>query len=1338
MKTFNVFCFLFLFYTTCLFSYNGEGGREFESIEHFIVHGDVTLIGNTVLCPKNTDGTCKDDGSINNARANLKMISNSSADLNITLSNYDVIWAGLFWMGVAQEASSENTAKANFDYSAAKTLTLTTPDNINHTIPWINGNSKLDTYVKHNGRWFLTYQAYTDITTLVQNGGEGSYKINNLYTTTGATSNPDGNFGAWMIAVVYNDKDPYSTEKLRDISIFNGFKAILDGNGVPPTEFSISGFYTPKSGDVNAKMSIFTAEGDKLFGGESLQIHPHKDPIATNFTKIIYPGGDIDNAFVSGISLPDGYPGTLPRSPFLQYNYAIDLHTMQIGDTAANARSAQRLIGNKETGLDVKIKTVNDSFYASTVIMSTEIYEPKFCYDYAYKQQGIYFTESNDGSKNPEIVGDVLTNEPIEVTMFIKNEVDSDINVTNMELNVTDINITQATYIPNSTKLARIGNLTPTALIDGTDITIGTNSNGDYIKDVTIGTIDSNDYFYLYYSLDPHLSQLDMPLKVRGSYILNIPGIAPIPYQISVGSNLLMCSTSDFAYAPAKGIFNIVHNNYYDYDSGGSNRYYNLPTQVTSRAGNFKVISMDPTNLDTLKGSSTIVAVEMIDASAFHDTNASCMELASSISKRVWVTFENNSTSEPFNQAALNNAIAEGRTQLTSAAEFYKTAKQNTAFRVSYNTTSDGNQSLIELSGSGNNLQIDNYPELIGAQTTCNNGLTTITTACGNNGDTLTPAELTTCMECLYGLNTRLVCSRDNFSIRPEAFMLNIDDQNQSAPTSQSRLTTNYSGVVGATAPVIDLAADYNYNLEVNASNHLNNISSYGYTRSFNLSSPNDTAEYRWEPRSGVTSGACNDESNRSLEIRFVNGEIDTNTSVQQVGEYRLHLLDTTWTAVDSDPTFMTHHASNPYFFSSLDCAQNSSATQVAASASLNGCDISSTHLNPSTNEQYNDLNVTFHPYAFNISNVLTIGPANVVPPATLPYVYMTDINTSAHEKMAVHLDTNITAIGKNSTTALSNFVTGCFEKPLDISIDKSPTKNTALAYNFRFHDFNSSNALLSAQDINGTIAVGNINDDANLTTKSGSFQKALNGRISTRTNLNYNRVKNVAVNPEEITFISYKVHNSDTFSADLISNHTADGNVSLGNQKIVYYYGRTNAPRATITCKTSPCSTNYDPNPANNPDNTRVYVYDEVYCYQTTNGNTCDTNLLPAGTSNSSDMRWWINKNEDQNVTAGTNGIIGSVKESSVTNVMEVNQSMIFKYQYETVLKYSGTVFPYFANMENNATDWLIYDESNAAATSNKFRVDFVKEAGWNGVHDTNTTTNTRGAAKTNRRLMW
>ena len=1366
-----------------------------------VVLGDMNATGDSIL--RVDDGSTpnlisshtayKDvDPAFHNATYSLndaEKMNSSSAVLHLPpyVQGKDIVWAGLFWQGHIYRENGTYT-DAQVDTAAANwnSVTLKDANGAMHTLtaPLNNNNltHKAFHYAMHDNSGFrYQYGAYYDVTSIIKNSYSpvnNTFTVGNIKTTAGqdnggfqyiaqapaySGSFRFGLYGGWALIVVYDvDGTTATTNNVpaKNITIYDGFDLYLTwGNGTVPftTTLNLAGFYTPKSGAVDSKLLLFGGAGDRGIEDDTLQLQDKKN------TGTFLDLSNTPNLAGKQFNHTYTYFGQ-HMTPTSTNKQGMDLDIYDVSDKMDNAQSSTQI----KFGV-VKKNSHCDQIFPEVIAFSTKLYEPVFCYDYAYQQQKVYFTEDNDGTHDPKIVGDVIPGEDVNVTIFIRNLVDSDLQVKNMTVNITDINTTQASYLTDSTYLTKTGELYPTNLTDST-LTVGSN----FIKDIPVGDMASNDYFYLYYGLNPKQNSLDMPIKVTATYDLIVNSTTSIPYVLRVGSNLNMCSSTNFKYTPQKGLFNIVSDTFNAiYPRSGGGYYNNLPTAVTQKADDYTLVAYDAndTSLNTPADANVSVEVELIDASAFHDTFASCQEPTSSISDKITVTFKNSSLTSFTSQDIINSILTANGTGYdgNAAKKFYQTARENAAFRISWNTDkNDSTITTITDSTNPNLYHLENFSDY--ATENCVMPVTTdvetspghfvtqtytqVPQACFNAGtssaSSMNDKELAACMQCIYGKNLHYVCSRDNFSIRPEAFNVQIDDQNQSNPSVQTDITTLAdSGSTGAVAHPLDLAADYKYNIEINATNHYGNDASPGYTKTMNVTAA-DTAQYIWEPRSAITAGACNDENNKSITMRFVDGAVDRNTSVTQVGEYRLNLKDTTWTTVDSNPFFMTHHNGDSYFMSSgtPDCTPSSTVVPTVGTAALNGCNISSSHLNNHYETvsgvlsikylQYNDYNVTFHPYTFSINNIFTIGPSKIAPPATLPYVYMTDINTSVHEQMAVHLDTNITAVGKNSTTALSNFVAGCFEKPLDISIDKSPTKNTALAYNFRFHDFNSSNALQSTQDINGSIAAGNVNDDANLTTKLGTFFKDLNGKSITQTNLNYSRVKNVAVNPEEITFISYKVHNGDTFSADLITNHTADGNVSLGNQKIVHYYGRTNAPKVTITCKTSPCYTNYDPNPANNPDNTRVYVYDEVYCYQTTNGNTCDTNLLPAGTSNSNDIRWWINKNEDQNVPAGTDGIIGTVAESTATNVTEVSQSMIYKYQYETVLKYSGTVFPYSANMKNNATDWLIYDATNPSATANKFQVDFVQEAGWNGVHETNTTTNTRGAAKTNRRVLW
>jgi hypothetical protein len=1403
----KLFFFLLLFLSSLIFA-KGHA-TQYENPFSIVyggvgtnIYGDYVSLASSVQCVKKDDGTCDNNYNGNlydattkqkNSVSVAKIPLNSSTEiLNLPsdVDGADILYAGLYWQG---HIAGTDAANYSTGITGRDKVSFIDADNVIHTLTadkiwyhdfWGDG-------IGSNGGYRSFYQGYRDVTSLLQNsytkGQTNAYTVGDIKSTSGAdhyqyfwTNDAEfdgikmGFWGNWNLIVVYKHPNIALLSprpKPKNITIFQGFDALipLPTNTASQTNKSITldlnGFLTPNIAPINAKLLFYGSGGEKQLNYDSLQIQDKK---TTNYVDLSNAANPADDAFNDSVSkFGNDVNSSISYYPGLDsddFNVSSAMDTKQ---TSTSLKLTAKWVGHS-----------GDQFFPGVIAFSTDIYEPVFCYDYAYQQQKVYFTEDNDGSQNPKITGNVIPEEDVNVTIFIRNLVDSDLQVQNMKVDITDINTTQADYINDSIYLTKTGELSPTFIPDSTLIT-GTN----FIKDIPIGDMSSNDYFYLYYALNPKVTTLNMPIHVKATYDLVVNGNTTVPYTLTVGDNLKMCSSTNFKYTPQKGLFNIVNDTVNTLHTGSPNGYYNnLPTVVTQKADNYKVLAYDAndTNLNTLTDTNVTVHIELIDAAAFHSTFASCKEPTSSISDKITVTF-NNSNNTPFRAQEIVNHILthNGTNSDTEAAKkFYQTARENAAFRISWNTDVNGSEiRTITDSTNPNSYHLENFSDY--ATQDCVSPVTTdvdsggtvvtktyrqVSEACFNAGtssaSSMNDKELAACMQCIYGKNLHYLCSRDNFSIRPEAFLVQLDDQNQTNSSVQQDITTLAdSGSAGATATPLHLAADYKYNIEINATNHYNNDASPGYTKTMNVTNA-DTAQYIWDPRSITAANAqanCNDDLNKSITMRFVNGIVDRNTSVSQVGEYKLSIKDTTWTTVDSNPFYMTHHDGDPYFLPSsyADCTPNSTIVPlISSSSALNGCEIESQHLNTHYTDmlagvlslqyiQYNDYNVTFHPYKFSYAPVLTIGPGRITPPATLPFVYMANIGAGGNENMAVHIDANISAVGKNSATPLSNFVKGCFEKPLNISIDKSPTGNTALVYRYRFHDYNSTGTLLSLYDKNNTIAAGNVNDDANITTASGSFQKDLNGRIITKMNLNYDRVKNVGANPEYLTFIAYKVSNSDTFHADLNSKKTANNSISLNNKKIIHYYGRAHSKRVTIECKTAPCQTNYDPNLANNPDHTRVFIYFEVYCnkLQATNGNICTGTLLPPGTENTDDKRFWINLNHDISVTAGTDGIIGSVKESSASAVTELNQTMITKYKYESVLKYDGSqtpTFPYSANMENNASNWLIYDESNATATTNKFRVDFVQEAGWNGVHETNTTTHTRGAAKTNRRLMW
>jgi hypothetical protein len=1280
------------------------GGRNFTQRTQYSLFGDVEVIGNTVLCILDSNGQCVEpSNSDSNADTNLKKAPQSYSTLTIP-TNAVVEYARIYWQGRKAATTSDESWNETSKTAAGK---IKIRKGSSGVFTELSADIKdFDSALSNN--YVGTYSAGADASSIVDSSDVYYIDTSSFYTSTGETNqlSPDdglGNYGAWVLVVVYSDPNEMEA---KNITIFDGYKTVVSGDEI---DISVSGFLTPKSGEVDSKTYVFAAEGDKYLKGTDDVIKMAGATYNTTLQEL--------GTFDSRVNVP------AIRNPDLDNNNGIDIHVYDTGTTS----NGLNIITNYETGAKFQFTSDQDTYFPSLIIFSTELYSPKFCYDYSYKQQDVYFTEDNNGSLNPRISGNVEPNEPIEVTIFIRNLVDSDISVTDMFVDVFDINTSQAPYIPDSIKLAEIGDVVP---VDIPDSLLDVDTNGDYVNNIEVGTIDTDAYFYLNYSLYPHVEDLNMSINVQARYNILVDG-KYIPYTLQLGPQMSMCSSTNFTYLPTPGIFNVVHNDYYNFDLAGTNRFYNLPTQVTSRVGNFKVLALNPSDNDALLEDHNVIfaEVEMIDAGVFHDTDASCYQQDNSISDSIPIMFDSNVTSVLFNNTIVNS-------------DFYTNARENTAFRISYYVRDSNDSTLPDYTKDGNSgNSADSYTanwSMNWLGDTCvidmdsaldsNGNMSPMTTDdkvanwCQTSGSGMSEEQALACLKCVYGNQKNFVCSRDNFAIRPEAFLMNLGDQDQNNTTLQAPLTADFSGVVGATTNVLELASGYNYAIEVNATNHVNNVASPGYTRSFSdiLLTNDDYAQYIWEPRLALTTAGCNDNGNMTTTMKFINGVVDTNSSTSQVGEYRLSLQDTLWTTVDNNSSYMTHHTGDYFLASTIrDCAFGSSnvfavnatidlSTVTALANSLTGCNINSSHTNLETSVRYNDFNVTSHPYEFNMAGITpSVGLTNT-PLGTNSFIYMADMNQTQDNNMSFHLNGTISAVGFDNSV-LSNFVDNCYAEPVSLTLTKTVAADNTLDYRYRFY-----NTDIVANDQNGSL---NLATDM-ITLNTSDFNGSNNGSVNIRLNLNFDRNTSVR-NPESIKYTTFDSNASSTFNADLIIK-TLNGIRDLNNSSIAHYYGRTHAARQRFVGNQGVAN-----------------IYYEVYCFDTISGNDCNKTLLQDGVNSrrTNDLRWYINT-EHNTTNDGEVGLVTQQDGSALvgTTVPTLNTPAVSVLTYDETLGY-----PYKTTMENNASTWLIYNEDNINATTNEFSVEFEQIGGsWSGEHETNTTTNDTNVTRTNRRSMW
>ncbi|WP_297482154.1 hypothetical protein [Sulfurimonas sp.] len=1265
-----------------------NGDRDFELRHQENITGDVKVIGNTVLCEHNSHGQCEEskDG-LSNDQVDLQKAPISSSTLTIP-DGAVVVYARIYWQGrIKAQYKKDYKQWTNKQKNLAKVIEIK------------KGNSgaykKLTADVADfsSTDYINIYSASADALPAVT--GSGTYYVDpsSFYTNTGETSDADpsdglGNYGAWSLVVVYQDNNSTTT---RNISIFDGYKKVTSSSG--NINVSVSGFLTPKVNPVDSKTYVFAGEGDKYLKntGDVVKMSGIRRPTSPMATL---------GTFDSRIDVP------ATRVPDLINNNGIDIQYYDVGTTSG----ARNIIKTGETGAKFQFTSDQDTYFPSLIVFSTQIYAPRLCYDYTYGQNGYYITAPS--TKPTEIEGSFSPTRPIDVKLYFKNLENSDIELNDLQVHIYNIDTSKVTYKRDSTAVTVPGGLQQDPISDA-----GRDVGNDHNYNIPIGHLGSLQYFYTYYSLNHLGSDINTTIHARLTY----------KYSVKIdgqSTNITGIGTSDIAdmnpcqgssaYTPVPGRFNVVHKSQKN-SSLSSDYYFNLPTQVVKRyTDNYLMQSLDPDDLNTTKGATGVIGLEMVDMSGFHYATATCTDHnATTINNhKIWVIFDNNTTKYiGIKKADLQNNL------------FFNRASKNVAFRLSYNPSAI-NSSRVNLKENSSKLfEITNYDQLAGQECDASFGTSKkIDTYCGSEGkgssnNGMDSSELSQCFSCIFGTEIKNECSRDNFAIRPEAFLLQLKDQNQT--TSSNLLNINGTGANND----INLAAGYSYRLDINATNHQDNNPSKGYNAAFDNNQSNTAMQlqYKWTPRQAINSNACNDTTNKIIEGGFNNGFLDHNSSVSQVGEYKLSAVDKEWTAVDYK--YIQHHQNNKYFNSAAnaDCIQNSANVVSSTHYQLNGCQISSSHKNVDTGFIYTDKNVTFHPYAFDLNAVNpTVGltdDANV----TDAYIYMADISKNSDENMSFHLNGIISAVGADSA-ATTNFVNGCYAQPLQLNIKVSDI-NYSIAYKYRLHilDENSTQIREEVKDLNNSQK----KELNKISLPNSDFIKSAQGSVNTILNLNYDRKVNKAVNPELITFKTYKVACSTpancAYTADLNLSNAAEGKKDL-NYKIKHYYGKAHALRQRYF--------GADGN---------VSIYYEVYCDLANDGN---KSLLQDkfNSKYSDDPRWFINTKHKTARDGRVNSInqrgfpLGSGNVQATTIDAQTLTKALLKYSTA-----STNGYPYITTMEINASNWLIYNRYNKNAKKNEFEVEFINSsAGWAGEHETNSTTKKNAADITNRRLMW
>ena len=389
---FSLFLLLFLMSTATQAQFRKLGMVYSENMK-----GGTTLFGNTLMYNSNPNGSVNlvamNGNSVNGnslydngnyGAANMQYIdidgnidegagtrNSSSADLILPAGTNTIKLARLYWGGRALKSQFNMADPLNQKIKIRKGTTGAYQE---------LSAAQIDKSVLEVGlsTEYSRYQAFVDITALVQQEGAGTYTVGNGAFSTG-TGGDYGNYGAWTIVVVYENP----LLNFNSIRVIDGFQEVFNNGAATVNPITITGLNIPPEGITaeEAQIGLVAWEGDARFNGDFFRVNNIILSNALNQPNNLWNGTQT----INGVHVTT-------KNPNYTDQMGIDIDHFYVGTDYG--------VMPKDNDLSLQYGTTQDQYFSSLITVAVKM-----------KESDVKITKSVTDASNNQIAetGEILT-----------------------------------------------------------------------------------------------------------------------------------------------------------------------------------------------------------------------------------------------------------------------------------------------------------------------------------------------------------------------------------------------------------------------------------------------------------------------------------------------------------------------------------------------------------------------------------------------------------------------------------------------------------------------------------------------------------------------------------------------------------------------------------------------------------------------------------------------------------------------------------------------------------------------------------------------------------------